>query len=105
MGALQRQSLLAMTDPLIWLWICGLKEVEVQMSDYTHKPMFMDLYNIKYSNYWLVSNERLEDRAANNRLARGKVYLIFLIQKLYRASKKNPIVIPESFTALRTSVY
>jgi hypothetical protein len=60
---------------------------------YLHKLMFMDLYNIRNSDYWLAKNERLEDRATNNRLARDKVYLIFLIRKPFRASKKDPIVI------------
>jgi hypothetical protein len=51
MGALQRQSQPAMTDPPIWLWICGSKEVEVQVFHYTHKSMFMDLYDIEYYDY------------------------------------------------------
>jgi hypothetical protein len=67
--------------------------------------MFTDLYNIKYSNYWPASNERLEDRAANNRLARGKVYLIFLVRKSYKVSKREPIVILDAFAAPYTSVY
>jgi hypothetical protein len=80
-GALQRQSQPAMTDPPIWLWICGSKEAEVQVSNYAHKSMFIDLYNIEYSDYWLISNERLEDWAANNRLARGMVFLIFYTKR------------------------
>jgi hypothetical protein len=85
MGALQRQSQPAMTETPIWLWICGSKEAEVQVSTYVHKPMFTDVYDIEYSDYWPAANERLEDRAANNRLARGAVFLIFLIRKSYRA--------------------
>jgi hypothetical protein len=86
-----------MTKPPIWLWICGSKEAEVQVSTYAHKTMFTDLYDVEYSDYWPTGNERLEDRAANNRLARGAVFVIFLVWKSYRASKRDPIVILKAF--------
>ena len=79
MAVLQRQSQPSMIDLPIWLWICRSKEAEVQVSTYTHMTIFTDLYEIEYSDYWPASNERLEDRTANNRLARGVVFLIFLI--------------------------
>ena len=104
MGALQSQSQLAITDPPIWLWICGSEEAKVQVSNYAYKSIFMDLYDIEYSDYWPASNERLEDRATNNRLARDKMYLIFFILKLYKASKRDPIVIPKAFAALHTLI-
>jgi hypothetical protein len=69
MNALQRQSQPTMTEPPIWLWICGSKEAEIQVSTFVHKTMFTDVYEIEYADYWPASNERLEDRAANNRLA------------------------------------
>jgi hypothetical protein len=103
-GKLQKQLMPAMIDPPIWLWICGTKDAEVQVSHYAHKRMFANLDDIIYLNYWPASNERLEDQAANNQLARGKVYLIFLIRKSYKASKKD-IDILEAFAALRTLVY
>jgi hypothetical protein len=105
MGALQRQSQPTMNETPIWLWICGSKEAEVQVSTYVHKPMFIDVYDIEYSNYWPTANERLEDRTANNRLARGAVFLIFLIRKSYKASKIDPIVIPKAFVVPQTAVY
>jgi hypothetical protein len=61
----------------------------VQVSYYAHKILFIDLYNIQYAEYWLLSSKRLEDRAANNRLAKEKVYLIFLIQKAFKALEKK----------------
>ena len=67
--------------------------------------MFTDLYDIKYLDYWPVSNERLEDWAANNRLVRGVVFLIFLIWKSYRVSKKDPIVILKVFATPQTLFY
>jgi hypothetical protein len=67
--------------------------------------MFTDLYDIEYLDYWAASNERLVDWAANNRLTRGTVFLIFLVRKSYRASKRDPIVIPKAFVALQTSIY
>jgi hypothetical protein len=51
MGALQRESQPAMIDPPNWIWICRSKEAEVQVSHYTHKSMFTDLYDIEYSDY------------------------------------------------------
>jgi hypothetical protein len=78
MGAHQRQSQPAMTKPPIWLWICGSKEAEVQVSTYTHKTMFTDLYDIEYSDYWPTSNKRIEDQTTNNRFARGVMSSSFL---------------------------
>ena len=60
---------------------------------------------MQYAEYWPSSNERLEDRAANNKLARSAVYLIFLVRKSYKASRPDPIVIPSAFAAPQTSVY
>jgi hypothetical protein len=94
-----------MAEPPIWLWICGSKEAEVQVSTYAHKTMFTDLYDVEYLDYWPASNERLDDWAANNMLARGTVFLIFLVRKLYRTSMREFIVIPKAFAALQTSVY
>jgi hypothetical protein len=105
MEALQRQSQPAMTKPPNWHWICELKEAEVQVSTYVHKTMFTDLYDVEYSDYWPTSNERLEDWAVNNRLVRGMVFLIFLVWKSYRMSKRDPIVISKVFAAPQTSVY
>ena len=84
-NALQRQSQPAINEFPIWLWICRLKEAEIQISTFAHKLMFTDVYDIQYVDYWPVSNERLEDRAANNRLVQSAVYLIFLIRKSYKA--------------------
>jgi hypothetical protein len=66
--------------------------------------MIKDLYRWHYSNYWPVSNERLEDQLANNELARAKVYLIFIVGKLYKATE-NEITILEAFVAPSTLVY
>jgi hypothetical protein len=38
-------------------------------------------------------------------LARGAVFLIFLIRKSYRASKIDPIVILKVFAAPQTAIY
>jgi hypothetical protein len=67
--------------------------------------MFTYVYDIEYSDSWPAANERLEDRATNNRLARGAVFLIFLIRKSYRASKIDQIIIPKAFAAPQTAVY
>ena len=102
---LQRQSQPAINEPPIWFWIYGLKETKIQVSTFAHKSMFTDVYDIQYADYWPASNERLEDHAANNRLAQSTVYIIFLIRKLYRASRPDPIVIPNAFATPQTLVY
>ena len=104
-NALQRQSQPTINEPPIWLWICGTKEAEIQVSTFAQKSIFKDSYDIHYSDYWPSQNERLEDRAANNRMARSAVYLIFLVRKSYKASRPEPIIIPPAFAAPQTSVY
>jgi hypothetical protein len=104
-NALQKQSQPTINEPPVWLWICGSKEAEIQISTFAHKSIFTDVYDIHYSDYWPSSNERLEDRPANNKLARGKVHLILLVRKSYKASRPEPIVIPTAFAAPQTAVY
>jgi hypothetical protein len=38
-STMYRQSQPFMIDPPVWLWICGTKEAEVQVSHYAHSPM------------------------------------------------------------------
>jgi hypothetical protein len=104
-NALQRQSQPTINEPPVWLWICGSKEAEIQVASFAQKSIFTEVYDIHYSDYWPSSNERLEDRAANNKLARSKVHLIFLVRKSYKASRPEPIVIPTAFGAPQTAVY
>jgi hypothetical protein len=52
----------------------------------------------------LASNERLEDKVVNNKLAKAKVLLFFLVKKSYRAAK-NLISISKNFQAPNTYVY
>ena len=104
-NALQKQSQPTINEPPVWLRICGSKEAEIQVSIFAQKSIFKDVYDIQYAEYWPSSNERLEDRAANNRLARSAVYLIFFIQKLYKASRPDPIIIPDAFAAPQASMY
>ena len=75
------------------------------MATFAQKSIFTEVYDIHYSDYWPSSNERLEDRAANNKLARSKVHLIFLVRKSFKASRPEPILIPSAFAAPQTSVY
>ena len=104
-NVLQKQSQPKINEPLVWLWICGLKEAEIQVSTFAHKSIFTNVYELHYADYWPSSNERLEDCAANNKLARSKVHLIFLICKSYIASRLEPVIILPTFAAPQTSVY
>ena len=100
MGMLQRQTQPGMMDPQMWLWICGVKEVEVQVSHYAYKGMFRETYDLHYSNYVPSSNER----AANNKHTKAKVLLIFLVKKTYRAAGNVDNVLL-NFHAPNTSLY
>ena len=104
-NALQSQPQPTINEPPIWLWICETKEAEIQVSTFVHKLIFLNVYDIHYSDYWPANNKRSEDQAANNRLARSAVYLIFLVWKSYRALRLEPIVIPPAFAAPQTLVY
>jgi hypothetical protein len=46
-----------------------------------HSGMLREAYDLHYSDNRLASNERLEDRAAYNKLAKAKVLLLFLVKK------------------------
>jgi hypothetical protein len=65
--------------------------------------MYRDTYNRHYSSYLLASNERLEDRLANNKLARAEVHFIFLVRKTYKPNGKT-IKILATFEAPNTSI-
>jgi hypothetical protein len=93
-----------MTQPLVWLWICGTKEAKVQVSHYVHNGTFRDTYDRHYSYYLPSSNKRLEDRPVNNKLAKAKVHPIFLVKKSYKPDEKS-ISILVAFEAQNTSVY
>jgi hypothetical protein len=88
----------------VWFWICGTKEAKVQVSHYAHSGIFRDPYDRAYSSYLPSPNERLEDRPANNKLARAEVYLIFLVKKSYKLNGKS-IEVLVCFEAPNTSIY
>lgn len=76
----------------------------MQVSHYVHSAMYKETYERAYSCYLLAMNERLEDRLANNKLARAKVHLIFLVKKTFRRDIKQ-IKVSSAFEAPNTSVY
>ena len=48
----------------------------------------IEMYEQAYSYYLLAMNERLEDRLANNKLARAEVHLIFIVKKTFKLDEK-----------------
>jgi hypothetical protein len=93
-----------MTKLLVWLWIYETKDTEIQVTHYAHTSLFRDAYERCYSTYLPCSNERLEDRPANNKIARTEVQLIFLVKKGYKPNKKL-VSIPLCFEAPNSSIY
>jgi hypothetical protein len=66
--------------------------------------MFRDTYDRYHSSYLLSSNKRMDDRLANNKLAKVDFHLIFLVKKSYKPDGKS-INILVAFEAPNTSVY
>jgi hypothetical protein len=77
-----------MTEPLVWLWICGTKEAKVQVSHFVHNGIFGDTYDWLCLSYLPTSNGRLEDRPANNKLIRTEVHFNFLLKEVIQAKWK-----------------
>ena len=89
------------TEPPVWLWICGDKETELKATQLVGKAMFTTNYVKKYATYEPAKFERLEDLPATNKSARTPVCLLFLIKK----SEKAKFNIPATFQASDTPVY
>lgn len=68
METLQRQSLLGMTNLLVWLWLSKTKRAKVHIILYMHEPMFQEIYNWCYSDYYPISNDRLNNWPAYYKL-------------------------------------
>ena len=92
---------LTVTEPPVWLWICGDKETELKATQSAGKAIFTANYVKKYATYEPAKFERLEDLPATNKSAHARVSLLFLIRKLEKA-KFN---IPATFQAPDTPVY
>ena len=89
------------SEPPVWLWICGDKETELKATQLADKAMFTANYVKKYATYEPTKFERLEDLPATNKSARALVSLLFLISQL----EKEKFNIPATFQALDTPVY
>ena len=89
------------TEPPVWLWICGDKETKLKVTQLAGKAMVTTNYVNKYATYEPAKFERLEDLPATNKNARASVSLLFLIRK----SKKAKFNIPATFQAPDTPVY
>ena len=90
-----------MTEPPVWLWICGDKETELKATQLAGKAMFTANYVKKYATYEPAKFERLEDLPETNKSACAPVSLLFLIRK----SEKSKFNIPATFQAPDTPVY
>ena len=89
------------TEPPVWLWICGDKETELKATELASKAMFRANYVKKYATYEPAKFKWLEVLPATNKSARAPVSLLFLIRK----SEKSKFNIPATFQAPNTPVY
>ena len=80
------------TEPLVWLWICGDKEIELKATQLAGLAMFIANYVKKYSMYEPAKFERLEDLLATNKNAQASMSLLFLVRKSDKAKFNIPAV-------------
>ena len=109
MAIMSKQSSPGLTDPPAWVWICGDKIATTQIVHYAQEKMSTK-YNLVFSDYVPCQNERLEDKAANNKAAKAKVALIILLKKGTRAAdleKKIPLefIAPDDRTYQKAGKY
>ncbi len=95
------QSNPGITDPPVWMWICGYKDAEVMVSSFANTDRFLREYEIKYAEYEPSKYERLQDVTISHKLAKERVQLLFLLKK----NLSPTIRIPSLFTFPETPVY
>jgi hypothetical protein len=95
------QSSPGITDPPVWMWICGYKDAEVMVSSFANTDRFRSEYEIKYAEYEPSKYERLQDVTISHKLAKERIHLLFLVKK----HLSSTIKIPSLFTFPDTPVY
>ena len=80
------------TEPPVWLWICGDNETELKATQLADKAMFTSNYMKKYSTYEPAKFEWLEDLPATNKSARAPISFLFLVRKSDKAKFNIPVV-------------
>ncbi len=83
-----------MTDPEVWLWICGDQQTDDDQRAHIRTWEFSALYVAHFSEYLLMLVERLENLAVSATRKKAPVYLIFLVKKGARIKSKS---IPRRF--------
>ena len=89
------------TEPPVWLWICGDKETKLKATHLAGMAMFTANYVKKYSTYEPAKFEWLEDLPTTNKNVRAPVSLQFLVRK----SDKAKFNIPAIYQAPGTPMY
>jgi len=69
------------TDLEVWLWICGEKEVEVDLHQYIWTTTFGETYVVHYANYEPSLFEHIVDFSDRSSKAKEIVQLIFSVKK------------------------
>nr|PNR32277.1 hypothetical protein PHYPA_026403 [Physcomitrium patens] len=89
------------TDPPVWLFICGDEDAELQILHFAQGPPFLESYNPYRLAYELAKFERLDDLPAAHKLAKENVRLLWLVEN----SEKDIRPPPKLFQAPDTLVY
>jgi hypothetical protein len=84
----------SLTDPEVWLWITGDKDVDDDLRAYIRNGTLGANYNTHFAQYVPAVVERLEDLTASSKRAKVPVNLIFLLKKAARVKSR---VIPHLF--------
>jgi len=90
-----------LTEPPIWMWICGDKETQTQLIVEAEKWGMMETYAKRLCIYEPFKFERLEDRGIKDKYSKASVHLLFLLKKEIRKNYQ----IPDEFKAPSTPFF
>ena len=84
------------TEPPVWRWICGDKEMELKATQLAGKVMFTANYVKKYATYEPAKFERLEDLPATNKSAPCSGLSPIPDQKVGEVKVQHPCHLPSA---------
>jgi hypothetical protein len=102
LGILEEDKLPSLTDPDLWLWIAGEKDVELDLRGVIRTTTLGTTYTTKYADYIPSAFERIGDVPERSSRAKDVVQLIFLVKT---GANIKPCHIPRTFQVPPKSHY
>jgi hypothetical protein len=91
-----------LSDPEVWLWIVGEKEVELELRSFIRTSGFGSSYSVRYAEYLPSAFERIGDVPERSTRAKDPIQLLFLVKNGAAVKTRK---IPKSFTVPLRSHY